>query len=129
MELPVLGGISGWTRTISNIGGSADHPVDHTRSASVFQRLCEGVEGRASGHHVVDQRHALAGERTVAAKSAAHIAPARLAVEACLGRRIARTRARFDFQASAEVARDLDGLVVAALAQPLPRERDRDDAI
>src|SRR5580765_1862677 len=130
MTLPVLGGISGWTRTISNIGSRpANHPVGHARRARRLQRARQLVERCAGSHHVVDQRYALARERAVAAKRAAHVAPARLAVEAGLRRRVALTRARFDFQPPAEMAGNLDRLVVAALAQPLSGKRHGNDAV
>src|SRR5689334_2795357 len=108
MTLPVLGGISGWTRTISNIGGAADHPVGHAGGAGVLERRGQRVECRAGGHHVVDHGDTLAGEGPLAAECAAHVAAACFAVEPGLRWRIALAHAGIEFQPAAEVTRDLD---------------------
>src|SRR5689334_19722349 len=130
MTLPVLGGISGWTRTISNIArGTTNDPVDDALRAGLFQRARELVERRAGGHHIVDHRDPLPGERALAAECAAHVAPARFAVEAGLRRRVALAHARIDLELAAEVACDLHRLVVAPLAQTLRRKRHGNDAV
>src|SRR5688572_18478619 len=105
---------------MSNIGwGSTNDPAHDARCARPLQSLRQLVEGRAGGHHVVHHRDPLAGEASPAGEGAPHVALSRCAVEPGLRRRIALARAGVELEPAAEMACDLDRLVVAALAQPL----------
>src|SRR5260221_679525 len=131
MALPVFGGISGWTRTMSIMRQGAGHdPVDHVRGAGGFQGTRDLVQRGAGGHHIVDHGDARTDQRARAAKDGAHVALPLGVGQLDLWRRVARALAKRELQAVlAQMPRDFRRLVVAAAPEPLPGQGNRHDAI
>ena len=146
ITLPVFGGISGWTRTMLNMRcraavrrrrACARPPTPATdRRRPLSSVRAASASRRAGGHHVVDERHVAAPRCALAPARLTTNAP-RTFMRAALGRQAhlarrcragapARGRRR-EGPGARHAARQLPGLVVAALAQACRAERHRDD--
>jgi hypothetical protein len=102
------------------------------RNATKFRGLegaGEGVERRAGGHHVVDDRHVPAAHVACHGERIGDIAAARVEVELRLRQRVrgahGEHRVGFDAEPPCERPRDRPRLVVAAPGQALLRQRHR----
>ena len=143
MTLPVLGGISGCTSTMWNIARCpfsrpvpACAPAPRRRHGPRRRGAAPRAASRscgAGGHHVVDQGQMLAVQRYAAGAGRGTKAPRRLraalraavrpgAAPAAVDR---SSRAWAGSRARVRPARQLPGLVVAALGQALRRQRHR----
>src|SRR5207237_9559197 len=121
ITLPVFGGISGWTRTISSMRhGSRDDPVHYPLGAGALERTRDLVERGTRSHDVVKHRHGGAAERARAAKGAAHVALARLVRQLHLRRSIARALAERELvRSDGHMHGDLHRLDIAEATRPI----------